>query len=62
MKKQSNILFAKFSKDSLTDIIMEVKETLANPFSLPAKKSFTTADLWNIRRQGKQMVHRRFVF
>jgi len=62
MKRQSNSLFAKFSKNSLADLTKEVKETLAPGFKIPGKKTFTAADLWNIQRQGKYMVQRRFIF
>lgn len=62
MKKQSNILFAKFSKDALANLTMEVKETIAAGFTLPARRTFTTADLWNIQRQIKNIIQRRFLF
>jgi hypothetical protein len=62
MKKQSNALFTKFSKDSLADLTKEVKETLAAGFNQPCQKTFTAANLWNIQRHGKSMVQRRFIF
>ncbi|MEP7110124.1 MAG: hypothetical protein ABI760_19165 [Ferruginibacter sp.] len=62
MKKQSNMLFVKFGKDALANLTMEVKETLAAGFKLPGQKAFTAADLWNIQRQRRSMVQRRFLF
>lgn len=39
----------------LKTLLTEVKETIATDFSMPAptRKSFGTADLWNIRRTAK---------
>jgi len=62
MKKQSNILFTKFSKETLSDLTKEIRETLATGFNRPQQKTFTVADLWNIQRQRKGMVQRRFLF
>ncbi|MEJ7586142.1 MAG: hypothetical protein WKI04_01145 [Ferruginibacter sp.] len=62
MKKQSHTLFTKISKDTLSGLTREVKEKLATGFNLSAKKTFTVADLWNIQRQRKSMVQRRFSF
>ncbi|MBC7887092.1 MAG: hypothetical protein H7Z13_04335 [Ferruginibacter sp.] len=61
MKKQSNILFTKLGEYVLANLTREVKETLAVGIKLPAQKTFTVTDLWNIQRQKKQMVQRRFL-
>jgi hypothetical protein len=61
MKKQSNTLFTKFSKDSLADLTNEVKETIAFGLVEPHHKIFTIAELWNIRRQAKARVQRRYL-
>ncbi len=41
--------------DVLSNLVREVKETLATDIKLPAmmKRSFTSADLWNIRRNAR---------
>lgn len=62
MKKHSNTLFLQFSREVLTNLTMEVKETLVPGFDLPQQKTFTAADLWSIQRRGKNMVQRRFIF
>jgi hypothetical protein len=61
MKKQSNILVIKFSKDGLADLTKEVKETIAFGWVEPQHKIFTAAELWNIRRQVKARVQRRYL-
>lgn len=60
MKKQSTNLFAAIAKSTLAGLTNEVKETLAEGFSQQPKKVFTAADLWNIQRQRKSMLQRRF--
>ena len=62
MKKQSTILFAKVNHHTLADLTKEVKETLVAGFTRPQQKAFTAADLWNIQRQRKITVQRRFGF
>ena len=39
----------------LNNLVREVKETLATDINLPVgkKRSFTAADLWNIRRNAR---------
>lgn len=51
MKEQTNVNFAKMSKEQLTALTTTVKETAAADFI--AGKSFTTIDLWNIQRSSK---------
>lgn len=60
MKTQSNTLFLHFSKEVMANLTMEVKETLATGFGLPQQKTFTAADLWNIQRQTKARVQRKY--
>jgi hypothetical protein len=62
MKKQSFILFTSISKQGLADLTTEVKETIA--FGLvepPVRKIFTAAELWNIQRQVKARVQRKYL-
>jgi hypothetical protein len=61
MKKQSNTLFTKFGKEALADLTREVKETIAFGLAKPYRKIFTVADLWNIQRQSKSSIQRRYL-
>lgn len=62
MKRQSNTLFQTISSGLLENLTKVVKETLATSINQPQSKIFTAADLWNIQRQGKRRVQRRFSF
>ncbi|MEO6548232.1 MAG: hypothetical protein ABIN94_09540 [Ferruginibacter sp.] len=62
MKKQSNTLFATISAEQVDSLTTVVKETLANGFNYSKPKIFTVADLWNIQRQGKVRIQRRYSF
>jgi hypothetical protein len=62
MQKQSNNLFETIrtaNKEQLTSV---VNETIATGFNQANNKAFTTADLWNIQRQGKSSIQRRHSF
>jgi hypothetical protein len=61
MKKQSNTLFTKVNKVELGGLTSEVKETIAFGILAPSHKIFTAAELWNIQRQGKARVQRRYL-
>jgi hypothetical protein len=62
MKKQSFFLFNSMSKEDLVHLTGEVKETIAFGLVEPQRhKIFTEAGLWNIRRQGKARVQRRYL-
>ncbi|MBK7306943.1 MAG: hypothetical protein IPO01_15455 [Chitinophagaceae bacterium] len=54
MKKQTNVNFAKMSKDQLIELTSTVKETVATHF-VPAKE-FTVVDLWNIQRSSNTRI------
>ena len=60
MKKQSSISFASLGKQHLADLTTEVKETLAMDINFAATKKFTAAEVWNIQRQKRARVKRRF--
>ena len=60
MKKQSNTLFSSISLSALENLTTIVNETVAAGFAHPAKKSLTVAELWNIQRQGKSRIQRRY--
>jgi hypothetical protein len=62
MKRQSNNLFALISTEQVKNLTSVVKETLAIDFNYSKNKTFTAADLWNIQRQGKSRIQRRFSF
>jgi len=57
MTKQTDFNFAKISKEQSNELTTMVKETVATAFV--SAKSFTSVDLWNIRRQGKPMISSR---
>ena len=57
MKKQSTCLLKQISTKQMEDLTGVVNETLAPGFSLPRKKVFTAAQLWNMQRQAKR-IHR----
>jgi len=60
MKTQTTSLFNAISKTRLMSLTTEVKETLAMDISLPFAKKFTAAEVWNIQRQKRNRVQRRF--
>ncbi len=57
MRTQSTTLFTALSETMVKNLTTQVKETLAIGFH--SNKTFSTADLWNIQRQRKNMVTRR---
>ena len=63
MKKQSTTLLAQLDRAAVTNLTNIVNETLAMDLQVAApKKVFTAAELWNIQRQKKSMVQRRYNF
>ncbi len=57
MKKHSEINFSKISKEQTNTLTTVVNESIAMGF-VPFK-TFTAADLWNIRRRSNTMRNRR---
>ena len=62
MKKSTSASFVKMSAQHLESLTTLVNETLATGIVLPATKTFTVAQLWNIQRQGKSRIQRRSSF
>lgn len=62
MRKQLNGLLSELRLEQLEILTTMVKETLATECNHPKAKTFTAADLWNIQRQGKSKLQRRFSF
>jgi hypothetical protein len=62
MKMQLASLFTQMGTVQLENLTTIVNETLAPGFFQPKTKVFTSADLWNIQRQGKNRIQRRFSF
>jgi hypothetical protein len=60
MKKQSETLFTQISNQQVNNLTTIVKETLATGISMVPGKTFSAADLWNIQRQKKSMLQRRY--
>jgi len=61
MRRLSSLLFTKLSKEELSNITNIVDETVAVGHK-PASKIFSAADMWNIQRQKRTFVQRRFSF
>ncbi|MCW3090274.1 MAG: hypothetical protein JWP81_1343 [Ferruginibacter sp.] len=59
MKTQSNSSVAQMSSEHMYET---TKEVLAAGFCQAKTKIFTAVDLWNIQRQGKSRIQRRFSF
>lgn len=59
--KSTSTKFALVEPSTLEVLTKEVKETLAPASMLSQHKVFSAADLWNIQRQVKQRVQRRFI-
>ena len=62
MKTQSTNLFTQISAEHLDGIRTITSETLATGLNRITNKNLTTADLWNIQRQGIRRIQRRMVF
>lgn len=60
MKASSN-KFAQLEPVTLERLTTQVKETLVPANLLNEHKTFGAADLWNIQRQTKYRVQRRFI-
>ena len=60
MKKQSNTPFAQISRENFKNLTVIVKETLGTCTTTNARKIFSVADLWNIQRQRKSFIQRRY--
>ncbi len=61
MKIQTNSsLFTTISKTTVKNLTAVVKETLALDFTSQQHKTFSTADMWNIHRNGRTRIQRRY--
>lgn len=60
MKKHSATLFTLLRKETLENLTSIVKETLATDYTISAPRIFSAADLWNIQKQKRVFVQRRF--
>ena len=58
MNTNNTNLFTRISDAQSTGLTTAVNETLVSETN--KKKTFTAADLWNIQRQKKSFVQRRF--
>ncbi len=59
--KASTNKFAQIETSTLEVLTRVVKETLAPAAMLSQHKTFSAADLWNIQRQVRSRVQRRFI-
>ena len=60
MKTQSTHLFNAISKADFVNLISEVKETLDAGFEEKRSKIISAADVWNIQRQKRNRIQRRY--
>jgi hypothetical protein len=60
MKRLSTTLFTRLNKEELAGITNIVKEVVAVGHKTTSDKIFSAADLWNIQRQKRTFVQRRF--
>ena len=60
MKRQTNILFNRLSMEEMEKLTTAVKEVTADGCQQTGSKIFTVADLWNIQKQRRGFVQRRF--
>jgi hypothetical protein len=61
MKKSFNNSYKELNSAELIGLTTEVKERIATGNFEQVNKSFTTADLWNIQRNSKNRLQRRFL-
>jgi len=61
MKKLSTSLFSRISNTQLESLATEIRETLATEVYPSNCRTFTSAELWNIQRNGKNRPQRRFL-
>lgn len=65
MKLQSNStrnLLNSLTSNEIKNLTTEVKETIARGFIKGRKRIFTSAELWNIQRNKKNISGRRIYF
>ena len=60
MKTQSANFFNEISKAQMVSLTSEVKETLALDHIEKNGRIFSAVDVWNIQRQKKSRIQRRF--
>ena len=61
MKTQSNSLLSPLSSESVINLTTEVKEVLAAEYEKTKSRILSAADLWNIQRQQKARMLRRYL-
>jgi len=62
MKKNLNNLFTQINAEQLETLTTVVNETPITDFNLSKDRTFNVVDLWNIQRQGKNRIQRRYSF
>ena len=61
MKIQSNKLLSPLSEDGIVKLTTEVKEILVTGYNKTQNRILSAADLWNIHRQRRARVIRRYL-
>lgn len=62
MKQQSGPAFFSLCVLAIPNTRFEISETQNGDSNLHQQKVFSSADLWNIQRQRRNMMQRRFSF
>ena len=58
---KSTTLFTKINQAFVANLTPEVKETIAFDLVNPKHKIFTAAELWNVQRQRKSRIQRKYL-
>lgn len=61
MKMQSNSLLSPLNSEAVINLTTEVKEVLAAEYEKSRSRILSVADLWNIQRQQKARMLRRYL-
>ena len=61
MKKQSNYLLSPLGEADIVNLTSEVKEVLGPGLKKMPVRILSAADLWNIQRQRRSRMLRRFI-
>lgn len=61
MKKETTRFLAPLSETGLVNLTNEVKEVLAKGYKVNYSRKLSAADLWNIQRQGRARLSRKYI-
>jgi len=61
MKTQNTNFFQQLGQDHLSNLVKEVKETIATGIHINNKNAFGAVDYWNMQRNRKTRIVRRYL-